>query len=155
MNKKYTIAFDASMITDKNAGIGYYARELLYNLSTKADIYAFTNNDLLIQNENIKVFKIEGKVNLLWHLKVFFYIKKLKVDAIVSPSNFIYAILSNKTIQIVHDLAPIRYPSHYGYISSFKFRIYLKLATYRALALATVSQTTSKDLERFARRSKK
>jgi glycosyltransferase involved in cell wall biosynthesis len=148
--KQYSVAFDASMITDKNAGIGYLAKELLIALADQnVKVWAFSNKDIPNMHKNIVVVKVLGSINIFWHLKTLRKMKQLNIDAIVSPSNFIYGFLSSKTIQIVHDIAPIRFPDHYGFFSAFKFKLFLKLASLRAMAIATISKTTAEDIIRL------
>lgn len=150
------IGFDISMITKDKAGIGYYASELLSELILKSphDYYLFTNS---IENipekflkENIVVIE-KSKPGFSWIFKVAKYSRKNKLDYFISPSNLAFGFLLKNTIQIVHDLSPVKYPNFFGRVGAFKYRLLLILALKRSKYIATNSDTTKQDIITFFR----
>ncbi len=143
--------FDISMITKDKAGIGYYASELLKSLLRKDpdNYFLFTNseNNIPIEFKDRNVIVIKSKApGFLWIVKVSWFLVRNKFDLFISPSNFLFGILFPKTIQIVHDLSPVKYPEFFGKSSSLKYKYMLKLAIKRSLFIATNSNTTRQDI---------
>ncbi len=156
------IAIDLSMVNPKKAGIGHYAYELCKSLVINDPdnfylLITHNSNDLeelasdIKSVKNFEIIEITSSVpNFSWLWRVSKYVKQNNIDLIISPSNFTLSILNSNTIQIVHDLAPIKHPEFFGFKSSFMYKILLKLAIKRAKIISTISNTTFEDISLWA-----
>src|SRR5690242_1991688 len=123
------IGIDISTITDDKAGIGYYTYSIvkeIVSLDPENKYTLFTNNlDTLksfkkeISNSAEIVEIKEAKAGFFWIQKVVRYLNKNDFNLFLSPTNFTFGILFPKTIQIVHDLAPLKYPEFFSKKGSF------------------------------------
>jgi glycosyltransferase involved in cell wall biosynthesis len=138
------IGIDASVITKDKAGVGYFAYSLIHDLLKKDKKNSYTlytnsadNLTNFLNYQNAKVVEIKSKrPNFSWILKVS-RINNKENDIFFSPANFTFAILAKNCIQVVHDLAPIKYPQFFTKRGAIMFRLLLKLALLRALAIVT------------------
>ncbi|MEP7103989.1 MAG: glycosyltransferase family 1 protein [Candidatus Dojkabacteria bacterium] len=153
------IAIDISMITTTKAGIGYYAQSIVEALSKVDEINEYTlitNNKKNLEfkdlRKNFKVLEIvDGRGGFKWIWKVSRMLKEEKYDLLISPSNFAFAIFFPKTIQMVHDLAPIKFPQYFSRKAGFMYRILLDLALRRAYKISLLCNTIRDELIEYAR----
>jgi glycosyltransferase involved in cell wall biosynthesis len=148
------IGIDASMITESNAGIGYYTKSLINALSVKDshnEYFLFTNNKKNLSDISLdskfQILEIRSdKAGLVWILRVALKLYLKKFDLFISPSNLSFAVMYPKTIQFVHDLAPKKYPEFFPKNSSSAFIRQLNSAVKRSFYIATVSQTVRSEI---------
>ncbi|HEC65139.1 MAG TPA: glycosyltransferase family 1 protein [bacterium] len=148
------IGIDVSIIESNIAGIGHYVVGLIEGL-VKVDR---ENNYVLITNnaENLKALKLRKnfeiielkskKVNFFWILKAGRYLRKQKIELLISPANFIFGVIFPNTIQIVYDLAPIKYPNFFSRIGALKYKLQLNWAVRNVKSIATISETVKREL---------
>jgi glycosyltransferase involved in cell wall biosynthesis len=147
------IGIDVSTISKNKAGIGHYTYSI-----TKALLSNDTENKYILYTNNIDTLKdfdqfsnseiIEFKTktpNFYWIFKVFNHFNK-KVDIFLSPGNFTFGLLSEKVVQVIHDLAPIKFPQFFSKKGSFMFNIQLKLAIHNFKHIIAVSNNTKNEI---------
>jgi glycosyltransferase involved in cell wall biosynthesis len=148
------IGVDASMITPSKAGIGNYALNLVTEL-TKLDnenkYILFTNDKLnlkdIILEPNTIINEIPDKRGgFWWMLKVSWFINKNNLDIFISPSNFLFGFTFSRTIQIIHDLAPIRFPQFFSKKGSFMYKFLLNLISLRVYKIGVPVETIKNEL---------
>lgn len=159
-NKK--IAIDLSMVDEKKAGIAYYAYSLAQSLTTtlpETTLYLFTNKKECIKDlkaKNVEIVEIKSSsINIVWHIKALIQMSLMKVDKIISPSNFFYGIYSSKTIQIVHDIAPVKFPNNFPKGAGKQYEKQLLACLKKGRIIATNSHTTAEDVITFYPKNKK
>ncbi len=148
------IGIDITPIIKDKAGIGFLTYSLVKALSeidTSNSYELFTNkNDTLIDFELPSNFKIRvvpaNNPGLQWMIKSIKYLKSEHFDRFFSTSNFFWSIGFNKTIQLVNDLAPIKYPEFFTKKGSLFYNLQLRLSLRRARYVVTISQTVLKEL---------
>lgn len=153
------IAIDISIITPSKAGIGYYAHsiiEALAKVDSKNDYTLLTNNkknsEFYKLPKNFKIVEIpDDKGGLKWIWKASRMARKEGFDLLISPSNFAFAILFPRTIQMVHDLAPIKFPEFFSKKATFIYKILLDLALRRAYKISVLCNTIRDELIEYAR----
>lgn len=155
MKSTKVIGIDLSMVDESKAGIGYYAYSLAQSLITnypQNDYFLYTNEAKKLNDfefPNTKIIQFKGKINIIWHLRVLRDISKRNLNFFVSPSNFFYGIYYKKTIQIVHDLAPLKYPDSFKKQSVRAYKRQIKRLFNSKNLIATNSQTTLQDITKL------
>lgn len=146
------IGIDLSRITEDKTGVEYYGYELaraLFEKKMDNEFHAFSNKESFLQDFPTVISKriiAAEKPNFKWIRNVVSILKKEKFDLFVSPSYFMFGVLFPRTVQIVHDLAPLRYPQYWPWKSHLMYRFQLRLATFRTKYFATNSEFTKKDV---------
>ncbi len=143
------IAFDLSPVELNPAGIGQYTANLLSAL-TKLDenneYITYTTSPLLSsKTENVVIKRPSfgpGK-GLRWLRAVARDAKRRQVDIMISPSNHLLSWLFPRTIQFIHDLAPLKYPQYFGRNS---YGITVRIALRKSWKIATISETVKDEL---------
>lgn len=148
------IGVDISSITPTKAGIGYYTFSTVQGL-LKEDLnnhYILFTNDLkhtigLNLSNNAEFREIKShRGGFFWIYNVSRILNKENFDLFISPTNFIFTLLFHKTIQIVHDLAPIKYPQFFSKKSSFMFKLLLNLMKNKVYKIGVPCQTIMDEL---------
>lgn len=138
------IGIDVSTITPSKAGVGYFTYEVtsaLAKIGSDHSFILYTNNRANIeefsvpQNFEIKEFPQEV-ANFSWIRKVSADANK-NVDLFLSPANFSFSIFAKNTTQIVHDLAPIKYPQFFAKKAVISYWLQLELAIRKSRNLGT------------------
>ena len=146
------IGIDLSPVEKDPAGIGQYSLSLfteLCKIDKKNTYIVYTTAPFLFANTQNKVKKVNKKLPAYgsrWMKSVVEDAKKEELDLFISPSNHLFTKLFPRTIQYVHDLAPIKYPKFFGRKASLKYKATLKLATTNALQILTISQTIKDEI---------
>ena len=148
---------DGSSITPSKAGIGYYAFSLiqaLQELDKENEYYIFTNNlenlSELNLKDNFQAVEIKSeRVNFVWILQVVNYLKDNHFDSFLSMGNFSFGILYRKSVQVVHDLAPIKYPQFFTKKGALNYKIQLNLCLKRCKRILTTSQSVKEEIEKY------
>lgn len=148
------IGIDLTPALKDKAGIGYVAFSMIEALSkidTNNQYELLTNiypSDLNLNlASNFKITVIDStKADTFWMLKGSKYLKENKFDAFISTSNFLWSIIYPNTIQMVHDIAPIRYPQFFSKKGSLFYNIQLRLALKKARFVVTISKTVLGEL---------
>lgn len=146
------IGIDLSPVEKDPAGIGQYSLSLfteLCKIDKKNSYIVYTTAPFLFANTKNKVIKVNKKLPAYgsrWMKSVAEDAKKEELDLFISPSNHLFTKLFPKTIQYVHDLAPIKYPKFFGRRASLKYKTTLKLATSKALQILTISQSVKDEI---------
>ena len=154
------IAIDISIITPSKAGIGYYAHNVVESLAKvdSTNEYTLITNDLKNFNfnhlpENFNILEISSeRGGFKWIWKVSRLLNKEGYDALISPSNFSFAILFPRTIQVIHDLAPIKFPQFFSKKGVFMYRLLLNLALKRAYKIGVPCNTIRDELIDYNRK---
>ncbi len=104
------IAIDISVINPSKAGIGYYAQSIVEALIKKdsENTYVLVTNDKKNSEfklpKNFTILEVPSeRGSITWIWKVSRILNKEGFDALISPSNFSFAIFFPRTIQIIHD----------------------------------------------------
>ena len=151
-----TIGIDFSPAQISPAGIGQYTLNLTKELITTDR----SNSYILYSNQPITEFELPPNArNIVFPIKShlpgkgFRYMNEVKkslikekADLLLSYSNHSFALLFNRTILFIHDLAPIRYPKFFSHSARFFYPITTKLACKRALKILTVSKTVKDEI---------
>lgn len=146
------IGIDLSPIEKDPAGIGQYTLSLfseLCNQDRKNSYFIYTTTPFLFANATNKVIRVHKNLpanGLRWMWAVTKDIKKNKFDLFISPSNHLFAKLFPRTIQFVHDLAPLYYPEFFGRKGASKYKLTLTTAINNALSLLTISKTVQAEI---------
>lgn len=146
------IGIDLSPAEDDPAGIGQYSTSLfseLCKLDKANEYFIYTTTPLLFSSAENVVIKSSSKLpfkGARWMKSVSNDAKKRNLDLFISPSNHLFTLLFPKTIQFVHDLAPIKYPEYFGKRSSLKYKQTLKSAMRNAYKILTISHTVMDEL---------
>lgn len=146
------IGIDLSPVEKDPAGIGQYSLSLfteLCKIDKKNSYITYTTTPFLFANTKNKVIKVNRKLPAYgsrWMKSVAEDAKKEELDLFISPSNHLFTKLFPRTLQYVHDLAPIKYPKFFGRKASLKYKATLKLATSNALQLLTISQSVKDEI---------
>lgn len=138
------IGVDVSTITENKAGVGYYIFSLIKNLleiDPNNQYILFTNKLDNIQefaiHPNAFLYEIpDEKAGLSWIRKIAKVVNK-ETDIFLSPANFTFSILCKNSIQIIHDLAPIKYPQFFSKKGAILYRLQLEIATRKAKKIIT------------------
>lgn len=146
------IGIDLSPAEKDPAGIGQYSLSLfseLCHLDTKKDYFVYTSAPFLFANTTNKVIKVNKRLpgsGLRWMRSVARDAKKENLDLLISPSNHMFSKFFPRTLQFVHDLAPLYYPEFFGRKSSLKYKQTLKIAVKNALKILTISKTVQEEI---------
>ncbi len=151
-----TIGIDYSPAQNNPAGIGQYT----FNLTKELISTDKSNSYILYSHKPINEFELPPNTrNIVFPLnpilpgKGFRYMTQVKksllkekADLLISYSNHSLALLFNKTILFIHDLAPIKYAKFFTHSARFFYPITTKLACKKALKIITVSETIRKEI---------
>lgn len=157
------IGIDITSAEKDKAGVGYFTFsmvEALTKTDTNNSYELFTNNPSASLNFNLpKNFKItvleEKKAGTKWMLKGAQYLKQHNFDLFISPSNFLWSIIYPKTIQIVHDLAPLKYPQYFSKKGALFYKLQLGVALNKALYVITPCQTILEEVMQLNKKKNK
>lgn len=151
------IAIDLSQLAPQRTGIEYYTHELvkaLINTDDKNEYLLVTNSisyldEISTEKENVEIRIFESrKVNFLWLFRMGMWLRTKEVDFLVSPSNLMLNVWFPRTIQIIHDIAPITHPQYWNLESIKSFKYQLNLAMNRAKKVVTISETSKNEIEK-------
>lgn len=141
------IGIDLSPVEKDPAGIGQYTLSLFTELCKidKQNTYVtFTTAPFLFANAENRVVKVSKDIparGLRWIYAVSNDARRNNIDIIISPSNHIFTQFFPRTIQFIHDLAPIFYPQFFKRFAAIKYRSTCKIACKKAIKVLTISQT--------------
>lgn len=153
-----TIAIDLSPAELNPAGIGMYTINLTQKLikldkKNKYLIYTTQPFDKVIFDkekvENVvipfpKTFRARG---IRWMMNVTKDLKARKADILISYSNHFFSLSYPKTIQFIHDLAPIKYPKYFPVKARMVYPFTTRMALQKSMKVITVSNTVKKELQ--------
>lgn len=154
------IGIDISTINKSKTGIEYFVYSITKQLvqSDGDNEFLLYTNDILKGSDfknypNVKIIEIKAnRGNFIWMFKVASRAKK-EVDLFLSPANFAFGFLMNNTFQVVHDIAPIKFPKFFPFKDNITFRILLKLAILRSRLLLVNLETVKQELVTFDRKA--
>lgn len=156
------IAFDARYVTDRYHGIGRHAfslLEALTRLDPDRSYVAFYNRDYpnarfdwssLNDRSNLRVLPIgfplhSAREQVAWP----WLLRSVRADLFHSPYVSLPLLAPQRLVMTVHDLILENYPEYVPDRRLARWhRIFMQLATTRAAAVLTVSETTRADLFR-------
>lgn len=164
---KKRVAFIAVSYIEKSDGISVYTENLLYallqherfeNSIAQLDIY-LTKNVFSLLKERLEVVKIlDSKIKFITVSNKNFLFKmgdlyrKLlfnkSYDFVFAP-NFMPLHFFNNTVKVIHDLSPEITPSLYSPLFRRYHAYLLKSGSVFDKAIAYISDSTKRDLERF------
>lgn len=154
------IGVDISVLTNEMTGVGkwtYFTFKELIKLDIDNN-YIFYSNRIIskevdfIKRVNLKVIKLPPKIRpFLWY---YYYLPRLiredNIEIFISPSFFLPILPSNvKSITVVHDITPIKFPRLHTFSTRIAFKIFLKFSLKRASKIVADSENTKNDLVRF------
>lgn len=146
------IGIDLSPAEKDPAGIGQYSISLfteLGKLDKKNEYFVYSSAPFMFSNAENVTLKVNSKLpfsGIRWMYRVSADAKMRNLDLFISPSNHLFTKLFPKTLQFVHDLAPIHYPQYFGKKASMKYRGTLKTAMKDAYKVITISKTVREEL---------
>ncbi len=146
------IGIDLSPVEKDPAGIGQYTLSLFTELCKidKANKYiAYTTAPFLFANAENRVIKVSRSLpakGLRWIYAVSNDARRKKIDIMISPSNHIFTQFFPKTIQFIHDLAPIFYPQFFKRFAAIKYSSTCKIACKKAIKVLTISKTVQGEI---------
>jgi glycosyltransferase involved in cell wall biosynthesis len=147
------IGIEISTITPNKAGVGYFTYEITRALAKVGDEHSFVlySNNLTSAEEFSEISNIE--IRLIEHKKPDFgWIRKVSkdansnVDLFLSPANLSFSIFAKNTTQLVHDLAPIKYPKFFSKKAVISYWLQLELAIRRAKNVATPLESIRQEM---------
>ena len=145
------IAIDLTPVEKSPAGIGQYTINLvskLIEIDSTNEYFIYTTTPRLINNsENIVIKKPKGIASgLRWIMEASNDMKGREIDYLISPSNHIFTRFFPRTIQFIHDLAPIKFSEFFPRTASIKYKYTSKIALKRAAQIVTISDTIKQEL---------
>lgn len=146
------IGIDLSPAEKDPAGIGQYSLSLfseLCHLDKKNEYFVYTSAPFLFANAKNKSIKVNNNLpgkGIRWMHAVAKDAKKENLNLLISPSNHLFSKLFPRTLQFVHDLAPLHYPEFFGRQASMKYSQTLKIAANNALKILTISKTVQEEI---------
>jgi len=148
------IGIDITPALRDKAGIGYLTYSLIEALGEidKENQYELLTNSLdqlpeIILPSNFKFTVIKSpKVGTLWMWKGSKYLKENNFNLFISTSNLLWSIIYPNTLQIVNDIAPVKYPQFFTKKGSTFYSIQLRFALFRARYIITISKTVLEEL---------
>jgi len=146
------IAIDYSPTHKDPAGIGQYTINLiskLIEIHPEHDYILYSFKPILInKNATNIVFKKDNLpgAGFRWLKKIAKDAKRKNVDIMLSTSNFILPKLFPKTIQFIHDIAPIKYPKSVSKHFEVRYKLLIKSAIKNAWTIVTISNTAKLEL---------
>ena len=151
------IGIDITPAAKDKAGIGYLTSSMILGLSKidTTNLYELFTNDPTQQLEfdlpsNFKITVIkDSKAGTKWMFKGAKYLRANNFDLFVSTSNFLWSIIYPKTLQFVHDIAPIKYPQYFTRKGSMLYSLQLRVALQTAQYVVTISQTVLNELTKI------
>lgn len=154
------IGIDISTINNSKTGIEYFVysitKQLIQN-DKENEFFLYTNDlqkgDHFKNYPNARIIEIRAKRgNFIWMFKVAKRAKR-EVDLFLSPANLTFGFLLPNTFQVVHDIAPIKYPKFFPFKDNLTFRILLKLALFRSRMILVNLETIKQELVTYDRRA--
>lgn len=155
-----TIAIDFSPVEEDKAGIGQYSfflTKYLLKLDKKNKYIIYSTKPYTnLKGKNVENVVIKKPTNfrargIRWMTAVNNDFNKRKADLFISYSNHFFSLINNKTIQFIHDIAPIKYPQFYNLDARLLYPFTTKLALNKASRIITVSNTVKKELNALAK----
>ncbi len=152
------IGIDLSPTEGNPAGIGQYIISLFSKLAetdSGNEYVTFSTHPLFLPNtENVVVrwprhFPMKG---IRWMMGVSAAARKRKVELLISPSNHLFTVFFGRTFQMIHDLAPLRFPKFFGLKARIIYPLTTRIALNRALEIITISETVKTELLQFAKK---
>lgn len=160
------IAIDITPATVSKAGIGYHTFEL-----TKAIIHNFPNDKIYLlgnsedsfvefekiisTNKNVSKLVIKAKKpGFFWIIKCIFGLRKEGIDILVSTSSFLFGILRRNTVQLIHDIAPIKMPEYFTKKGSFMYKLLFNIYIRIGKSCVTNCKTTYDEIVNYYPRAK-
>lgn len=146
------IGIDLSPSEKDPAGIGQYALSLfteLCRLDSKNEYFVYTHSPFLFANAENRVVRVRKNYpanGVRWMWAVSKDVQKNELNLFISPSNHLFSKLFPRTIQFIHDLAPLCYPEFFGRKASVKYKATVKLAVKNALKILTISETVQQEI---------
>jgi len=155
------IGVDFLPVEDSPAGIGQYTLGLikaLLKIDKTNQYYIYTTKPLgsiLGVRTNVKNIVIKWPKSLplkgmRWMNMVIGDLKKKNIDLMLSTSNNYFANYFPRTIQFIHDLAPLRFPENYKLNARILYTYTSKRALSKSLHVVTISQTIKQELLELA-----
>jgi glycosyltransferase involved in cell wall biosynthesis len=157
--KKIGIDFSPAEISP--AGIGQYTINFvrtLFKIDSKNKYFLYSTQPVTLIDipANVtsrvipfpKRFRARG---VRWMLQVTNDIKKEKLDLFLSFSNHFFSLSFPKTVQFVHDLAPIKFPQYFPHKARFFYPFTTRLALSKAKMIATISEQVKQELIDYGR----
>lgn len=148
------------MITPNKAGIGYYAHSLVEALGSIDQENEYTlvtnseNNSFKKLPKNFKIQEISDLTGgFKWVFKTSRWLKAEGFDILISPSNFSFCIFFPRTIQIVHDLAPIKFPQFFSRKAVFMYKLLLNFALKKSFKIGVPSNAIRNEIIEYSRNS--
>ncbi len=147
------IAIDLSQPAPEKTGIEYYTHELtnaLIKIDKENEFLLFSNSSEYLRDfeesskVKIQIFNRE-RVNFLWIIRASLFLRRHKVDILISPSNFMFNFWFPRTIQVMHDIIPLTNPRFWPKEAVTSFKKQLKIVAKRANLIGTISHTTRKE----------
>ena len=151
------IGIDLSPVENNPAGIGQYTISLisrLVELDGEDEFITYTTQPLFLPRTNNVVIRFPGFLpfkGIRWMLKVAHHAKSQKVDLFISPSNHLFSILLKNNLQMVHDLAPVKFPQFFSKKAALSYKFSTKIALQKAKAVITISETVKQELIAFTK----
>ncbi len=149
------IGLDLSSAEHDPAGIGQYSLSLfteLCRIDNGNEYYSYTTAPFLLGNAENRPIRINEKFpakGLRWIYKVSRDASENNLDLLISPSNHIFTQFFPRTLQFIHDLAPIYYPKFFGRIPSLKYKATCKIACKKSKGLVTISKTVQEEISSY------
>lgn len=157
--KKIGIDFSPAEISP--SGIGQYTINFvrtLFKLDKNNQYFLYSTNPItqidLPSNVISKVIPFPQRFRargVRWMLSVTKDIKKEKLDLFLSFSNHFFSLSFPKTIQFIHDLAPIKFPKYFPQKARFFYPFTTRLALSKAKLIITISDQIKKELIDFGK----
>jgi exopolysaccharide biosynthesis WecB/TagA/CpsF family protein len=156
----YKIFVSATAYDSGKSGISVYINHILNELSKehRLEVLAFNEDiPLMPQSENIKYQSVNRYlrnpvINMLWHLFILpWFVRWRKYDFILLPAGNrrLFSFCRKFTIAVVHDLSQYHVDQKYDCFRMFYCKKILPFYLKSVNRIASVSQSTANDLQRF------
>lgn len=100
-----------------------------------------------VENKLVPLARFGPLKGMRWISDISLDAKRTEVDLLISPSNHIFTHFFPRTLQFVHDLAPIKYPRFFSKKAAFMYNLTTNIALAKAHKVLTISKQVKQELE--------
>jgi glycosyltransferase involved in cell wall biosynthesis len=131
--------------TIKSMALAHPTDNWILFFDRKVDVeFGFPSNVIMV------VLHPQARHPLLWRwwfdIAITRALKRYKVDVFYSPDGYTSLTTSVPSVMVLHDLAYIHYPEHFGFVSLWDYKIFVPKYLKKAQSIVTVSNFVKEDI---------
>lgn len=148
------IGIDITSVETNPDGIGNYTINLmnaLFKIDKENEYFIYSTHPFQTDKINIviprlKLFPFKG---IAWMVKVANHAKKINLDLLITPSNYLLSLLFNKTCPIIFDLTPVYHPEFYTWKGAMMYKFAIKYMIPKAYKIIAMTGTVKEELAKY------